>query len=147
MFSMVMGLFGLDRYIKNWIEKQPKKIIKTKGKCTIKKCHNKGAMYSLGEQEPETIKNVSFIMLLFVFFNWMKTKRKRGHCLEKVSWSFFLAGSLGNVWDRFKKGYVVDYMHIDCKILRNIVFNFADVCIAIGGVILMMAESFNFKKR
>ena len=51
-----------------------------------------------------------------------------------------VAGAMGNVWDRIKRGYVVDYIHMDCNVLRKIVFNFADVCIAIGGIMLLVKE-------
>ena len=138
MCGLIIGLFGIDQYIKEQIEKQPEDYKKKKGKCTIRKCHNKGIMYSIGKENPEQVKLVSGMMFFFLFFKWIISRRKSR--VERVSWALLVAGAMGNIWDRIKRGYVVDYIHMDCNVLRKIVFNFADVCIAIGGIMLLVKE-------
>ena len=49
----------------------------------------------------------------------------------------------GNIplYDRFKRGYVVDYFSF--KFLRKVIFNISDICIIIGAVILMILGVFH----
>jgi len=49
--------------------------------------------------------------------------------------ALILAGGLGNLIDRLMNGYVVDY--IELLFMRFAVFNFADICITCGVVLLM----------
>ena len=42
------------------------------------------------------------------------------------------AGGLSNLYDRLKRGYVVDYFSIRCKYLEKVVFNLGDFFIFAG---------------
>ena len=53
----------------------------------------------------------------------------------------------GNIHNQITlRKYVVDYIHIDVKLLRKIIFNISDVCIIIGGCISMLANVIRFLK-
>lgn len=56
---------------------------------------------------------------------------------EQLGYGFILAGALGNGWDRFILGYVVDFL--DFRFIDFPVFNFADVFINIGVICLIIA--------
>jgi signal peptidase II len=56
---------------------------------------------------------------------------------EQLGYGFILAGALGNGWDRFLFGYVVDFL--DFRLIQFPVFNFADVFINIGVFFLILA--------
>ncbi len=60
--------------------------------------------------------------------------RLSGHALEKTGVALLLGGGLNNLYDRYTKGHVVDYFHLNFgpKWLRAIVFNISDFCIFIG---------------
>ena len=59
---------------------------------------------------------------------------KKGSKAEKAALSLLLAGGLGNLTDRVCQGHVDDYIRIPCRQekLSRIVFNLADVFIAVG---------------
>ena len=63
--------------------------------------------------------------------------RLSGHALEETGVALLLGGGLNNLYDRYTKGHVVDYFHLNFgpKWLRAIVFNISDFCIFIGALL------------
>jgi signal peptidase II len=57
-----------------------------------------------------------------------------------LGFSFLLGGAIGNLIDRIKKGYVIDFIFF--KVKRGPIFNLADVFILIGALILCYYEIF-----
>jgi len=47
-----------------------------------------------------------------------------------------IAGGIGNLIDRIRLGYVVDYIEI--RLFHFAIFNFADICVTVGMVILLI---------
>ena len=54
---------------------------------------------------------------------------KKGRVLEKTALTLVLAGGASNLYDRLKRGYVVDYFSIQWKKLKKVVFNLGDIFI------------------
>jgi signal peptidase II len=62
--------------------------------------------------------------------------RYRGHTrLSYWGSALVLAGGVGNMIDRFRNGYVVDYLHV---LFFPFIFNFADACVTVGTVLLLI---------
>ena len=59
---------------------------------------------------------------------------------EKIGACLVLGGGISNLYDRLKRGYVVDYFSIRFKKLKKIVFNLGDICIFLGAGILLAAQ-------
>ena len=57
--------------------------------------------------------------------------------ISKIGASFIVGGALGNFTDRIRLGYVIDYIDFHVKSFNFPVFNFADVAIFIGSIVLM----------
>jgi len=55
-----------------------------------------------------------------------------------ISLSLILGGAMGNVIDRFRYGYVVDFVDIYYKHWHWPAFNIADAAIAIGAILLVI---------
>ena len=61
----------------------------------------------------------------------------RKMCLwERISWTLILGGGIGNLIDRVLNGVVVDYVNF--LFVDFAVFNFADICITTGVVMLVL---------
>ena len=90
--------------------------------------------------KPEFVKNVPLMVLSAVagIFFWLYPKK--GHLAEKLGTSLVLGGGLSNVYDRVKRGFVVDYFSIQYRKLKKVVFNVGDICIFAGALILLAAE-------
>lgn len=64
--------------------------------------------------------------------------------LNQVAVLLMVAGGFGNLIDRVSRHYVVDF--IEVLFTRFAVFNFADCCVTIGAVILILSTILSFVK-
>lgn len=64
--------------------------------------------------------------------------------LKLVAYALILGGALGNSYDRFIRGYVIDF--IDFRGVWGFIFNFADLIINIAIVLLFVDSYFEKKK-
>ena len=55
---------------------------------------------------------------------------------ERFSVSLILAGGIGNLADRIRQGYVVDYFDIN-ELFSYPMFNLADCCVVVGAVLMV----------
>ncbi|MGB2600489.1 MAG: signal peptidase II [Candidatus Omnitrophota bacterium] len=93
--------------------------------------YNTGAAFGMLKAQPRLF--VIIAILAIILINYILLRRSFNlNIMEKVALCFILAGTLGNLADRLRLGYVVDF--IDLRIWP--VFNLADSFIAIGAVIL-----------
>lgn len=61
---------------------------------------------------------------------------KYKHPFFMVSSVMVMAGGVGNLIDRVRLGYVIDYL--DVKLFNFAVFNFADICVVLGAIFLLI---------
>jgi len=67
---------------------------------------------------------------------WITRERNRG---DQVALGLVLGGALGNILDRVRHGYVVDFADLHFGSIRPFfIFNVADAAISIGVVILLL---------
>jgi signal peptidase II len=68
---------------------------------------------------------------------WM-ARLKRGQVLLMASLALVLAGALGNVIDRLRFGYVVDFISVHYGDAYFPTFNIADSAITIGAILMLL---------
>jgi signal peptidase II len=67
---------------------------------------------------------------------WIRRETKAG---DRIALGLVLGGAIGNILDRVRLGYVVDFLDLHFGELRPFyVFNVADAAISIGVVILLL---------
>ena len=77
--------------------------------------------------------------IALVVLIWLLREKKLG---DIVPLGMVLGGALGNITDRFKFGYVLDYADLHFGTFRPfLIFNLADAAITIG-VVIILARSF-----
>ncbi len=75
---------------------------------------------------------------------WMWREKKLG---DVLALSLVLGGALGNIVDRTRFGYVVDYADLHFGEFRPFyIFNLADACITIG-VLILLARAFLIREK
>jgi signal peptidase II len=75
---------------------------------------------------------------------WMWREKQRG---EVLALSLVLGGALGNIVDRVRYGYVVDYADLHFGVFRPFyIFNLADTCITFG-VLILLARAFLMREK
>lgn len=140
---VVAAIVILDIKIKNYVEEnrergEQKEILK--GKIILKKQYNRGMFLNFMDDKKETVKKISGILLGLLLLLFAIMLPKKGNKLYKLGLSLCLGGAISNTYDRFHRGYVIDYFSFNCKKLKDIVFNLADIFIILGSVILTLAS-------
>jgi signal peptidase II len=105
--------------------------------------HNQGISLGLLQASSEAMRwglvGVTGAVSLFVaLWLWRETSR-----LDALGLSLVLGGALGNLLDRVRFGYVVDYADLHFGAFRPfLVFNIADAAITIGVLVLLARALF-----
>ena len=108
---------------------------------SINYIRNYGAAFNIFEGNRIFLSLISiFSSLILIYFIFLK---ERLNSSDRYGLSLILAGSLGNGIDRILKGYVIDFINL--KLINFPVFNFADIAINIGCIILIF-NYFKLKK-
>jgi len=100
---------------------------------------NRGISLGLGQAETDTQRwlLVGGTAIIAILVGWWITREKqRG---DQLALAMVLGGALGNIVDRIRFGYVVDFLDLHFGDFRPfLVFNVADAAISIGVVILLL---------
>lgn len=118
---------------------------------------NEGAAFGFGNQSPFFQENPLLRALLFLglpvaFCFWILYvlfKTRTGPIHMSVAYMLILAGATGNLIDRFRLGYVVDFLMFYWKKEENHfhVFNIADSCVTVAAFILIYDFFLQLKKK
>jgi len=93
--------------------------------------HNTGAAFGLMRGHPGIFTVISISAAVFINFLYIKANEKL-NAVESAGLCLILSGTLGNLVDRLREGYVIDF--IDFRVWP--VFNLADTWITVGAVLL-----------
>jgi signal peptidase II len=74
-----------------------------------------------------------------LLIHWLR-KLPRAHWREALPFALIIGGALGNLIDRVRFGYVVDFIHWFWRDYSWPVFNLADSAIVAGAVLLVLAS-------
>lgn len=150
-YTLFAGVLSLaDLAIKEAIDTEPssnfpRELNGSNGKVEIKRLHNPGFNKGRCEDRPELVKLVSLSFTSMLVPGLYMACREKGKIgiLRRIALSLALAGGISNTFDRIKKGYVVDFIHLRLGPLKKLVINFADIMLFIGSLIYMIAEIFH----
>lgn len=85
------------------------------------------------------------LLIIIVVIKLMISKKYAVDNKTKLGLSLIAAGGIGNLIDRIFRGYVVDYIDVT-EIFNYPVFNFADICIVTGVILIMVIIIINTLK-
>lgn len=101
---------------------------------------NDGAAFSFMSGQAWLLCGVTSILMAVLIYLYIS--KKITHKLTITSLALIISGGVGNLIDRFFngdalfKGKVVDY--VDFRLINFAVFNFADCCVVIGTILLVV---------
>lgn len=142
-FLLVLGviLIAADQLIKWWIVENlmPVKVMdfirfgdfEVLG---LRYCENTGAAFSSFSGARWFLVILVTVMLIVLLVFSIRYTHKRP--LFLISSVMIMSGGVGNLIDRIRLGYVIDYL--DVKLFNFAVFNFADICVVVGATLLLI---------
>lgn len=133
------GIFFLDGGIKRRIDKKYSRKVQhphLRGAVILEKYYNDGAALNFLAKKPKLMRGIHTIVLAGVGICYYLLLHRNGKPLEKAGVAMLFGGGCSNLYDRYTKGHVVDYVRINKgpKWLKNIIFNVSDFCIFIGAL-------------
>lgn len=139
-FSITLILFLLDCKIKNTIEQNPRSYWRQKrfaGIFSLDRLHNNGLAMGFLKKHPLLTKLIPILILLILLILYYPLLTAAGFWGSKIGLGLLIGGACGNIYDRFKRGYVVDYFHLPLPKIQHIVFNLSDIGIFLGVLFLL----------
>jgi len=103
---------------------------------------NKGAAFGIMQNQRWFFIIITFAVILAMIIYVLKYKPK--HKLLLTSLSMIIGGAVGNLIDRIKLGYVIDFF--DFRLINFAVFNVADSFVVIGTILLSYYLLFIYKE-
>jgi len=102
---------------------------------------NTGAFLGLGDSLSPNLKYLFLIFIpTFVLFLFAATYFKASASFGQfIGMSLIVGGGIGNLIDRVAYGSVVDFMNLSYGGLRTGIFNFADVAVSTGLILLLFS--------
>lgn len=135
-FVINIILITIDQIFKYYIlinkENLPNNIIN--GALNFTYCENRGIAFGIGQGGAKIFAIMTLLMiivaLIYIAFKFNKLKG-----LTVFGIALVISGGIGNLIDRLFRGYVIDYIDFS-EIVDFPIFNFADICIVVGVIII-----------
>lgn len=111
------------------------------GLLSIVKVHNRGTIWGLGQGGNMIFAFLAIIVVFLILVFVPKIIKDKS---SSIAIGMILGGAIGNLIDRFARGFVVDFIHLE--FINFPVFNIADSGIVVSAIILVYVMIFNETK-
>lgn len=142
---LIAALAAGDLLIKERIENQdqetfPRSLKGMEGKLTIHKFHNQGLPFGFLKERQDMVRLIPLMVVsaLAGILGWILPRK--GNQAAKLGLSIAIGGALSNLYDRYVRHYVVDYVTLEVGCLKRVIFNMGDVFVFLGTVLLFLSE-------
>nr|WP_317282651.1 signal peptidase II [uncultured Sellimonas sp.] len=140
------ALLGIDLFCKSKTEKKPEDTEERailNGKVLIRKVRNDGMAFNLFAGNEKIVKGCSVMAAAIILTYHIRLLFSKKRNVSFLGTTLILSGACSNLYDRFRKGYVTDYIGFETenKAFREITFNIGDFCLAAGALILSAVSS------
>ncbi len=145
------GIFMIDQVTKAWAVRRLRfgdDISVIPGFLNFAYAQNTGVAFSMLDDQGDAgrwgLSAVAFIAATFVLYFFWRTPRSDDRILGALA--LLLAGIVGNVTDRMRLGFVVDFIDVQFGSWHYPTFNVADAAICFGAGLMLIDLFFNKKK-
>ncbi len=125
---MIPAVFFVDRLLKIWVVQnlnESQGVPLVQGVIHLTRVNNTGAAFGLWRDAPNVLAVFSALSVVSII---AYLAGRFGPVSYAPAWALVAGGAMGNLYDRLRFGYVVDYL--DLRVWP--VFNFADTCISLA---------------
>lgn len=145
---IIILLFLADQYTKQVAVERLKDhpaYVLIDGVLELQYLENRGSAFGMLQNQKFFILFVGVIFLLVILFFLLKLPEKKKYNIVHILLSVIVAGGLGNMVDRIRLDYVVDF--ISFVLIHYPIFNVADCYIVVATVLLFFLFLFVFKEQ
>lgn len=145
---LILSLVLIDQVIKHYaltILTEQGSIVLWEGVLQLTCLKNTGGILGFLQNQTPFLLFMAGILLLLLFYLLIKLPDKPKFCIAHLVLSCMLAGALGNLTDRIRFGYVIDYIYfigIDFPI-----FNGSDILVSFSVLVLLGLLLFYYKEK
>lgn len=145
---LVIILLGLDQLTKylsiiNLKDRPALRLID--GVLELNYLENRGSAFGMLQNQKFFILFTGFVFMAVILFLLVKLPEDRKFHIVHVLLSMIIAGGIGNMIDRFRFDYVVDF--ISFVLINFPIFNVADCYIVIAVIVLFLLFLFVYKEK
>ena len=136
-------LIAMDQVTKSWavntlMEKGSMPFIN--GLLGFRYAENTGAAFSILRDKQLLLILMTSVIIMGLIGFMVKAIRMDEHVVVKLSYMLIVSGAIGNLIDRVRLNFVIDFMEF--KFIQFPIFNIADVCVVTGVSLLIIATLF-----
>ena len=145
---MIVGLIALDQYTKQWAKvslKDKPAYNLINGILELNYLENQGAAFGMLPNQKVFFIFVAVVILCVVGYVLIKVPDHKKYTILHFLFSLIVAGSIGNMIDRVRYDYVVDFIYF--VRLNFPIFNVADVYATVSAFILLFMLLFVYKEK
>lgn len=139
--ALIVTLLVVDQTVKTLVELYLplQEMVPVIPMLALYRTYNLGVAFSmLSDMDGWFIVTMRLVIVVFVIWMWKKTPKDRS--FAHLGFALIIAGALGNIFDRFLYGHVIDYILFHTQTWSFAVFNLADSFISIGAACVILDE-------
>lgn len=145
----ICALVALDQYTKylaviHLKDKKPNNINIINGVLELNYLENTGAAFGVLENQKAFFIFVAVVVLSVIGYVLLKTPDHKKYRILHISLSLIAAGAIGNMIDRIRLNYVVDFIYF--SLINFPIFNVADMYVTVSTAVLMILLLFVYKE-
>lgn len=141
-------LFAFDQYTKRLailnLKNNPA-VVLIDGVLELQYLENRGSAFGMLQNQKYFILFVGVVFLMVILFLLFKLPVQKKYNIVHILLAVVIAGGLGNMVDRFRYDYVVDF--ISFVLINYPIFNVADCYIVVAMISLFILFAFVFKEK
>lgn len=147
-FLVIIVLLALDQYTKYLAIVKLKgnpAIVLIEGVLELQYLENRGSAFGMLQNQKFFILFVGIVFMAMILFFLLKLPKQKKYCPMHILLAFIIAGGVGNMVDRIRFDYVVDF--ISFVLIDYPIFNVADCYIVCGTIALFILFLFVYKEK
>lgn len=106
------------------------------GVLSLRYHENSGAAWGILADHRWVFMSVSVVAILAIIGYMVYTRKEKKDVFLRLALPLFLGGGIGNMIDRVRFGYVVDFLEFD--FIDFPIFNVADSCVTVAAVLVLI---------
>ncbi len=145
---LIVALVVIDQITKifaaAYLPDTPEGVSVIDGVLSLYYVENTGISFSLLASKLVLIIIVTSIIIAILSYVLLATPKEKKYLPFSVTLAVIIAGAAGNLIDRIIRGYVIDFLKTD--FIDFPIFNFADICVCLGLIVLVFLIIFKYKE-